>query len=254
MHYVKLIIVLFYLGTAFSVTAQNKTQVIAHRGYWHTTSASQNSLKALEKAHELNVYGSEFDVHLTADDVLVVFHDDKIDGRRIQDLKYADLSKFRLLNGEKLPTLEAYLKKGKELTGMKLIFELKSHATPERNREAARKSVEMVEKMGLGERTEYITFNLDAGKEFIRLSPHTPVYYLNGELAPAELKELGFAGLDYHVSVIKKNPSWIKECKTLGLKTNVWTVNDPAVMKEMVEYGVDFITTDAPVEALNVVK
>lgn len=254
MNYAKVFILLFCLVTAFSVTAQNKSQVIAHRGYWNTESSSQNSLKALKRAHEIKVYGSEFDVHLTADDVLVVYHDDKIDGRRVQDLNYADLTKMRLLNGEELPTLEAYLKKGKELDGMKLIFELKSHATPERNREAARKSVEMVEEMGLGERTEYITFNLDAGKEFIRLSPHTPVFYLNGELSPAELKELGFAGLDYHVSVMKKNPDWFKECKTLGLKTNVWTANDPAVIKEMVGYGADFITTDAPVEALDVVK
>lgn len=254
MKYNKTFILLFCLLTICSVTAQNKSQVIAHRGYWNTESSSQNSLKALEKAHEIKVYGSEFDVHLTADDVLVVFHDDKIDGRRVQDLKYADLTKLRLLNGEELPTLEAYLKKGKELSGMKLIFELKSHATPERNREAARKSVEMVEQLGLGDRTEYITFNLDAGKEFVRLSPHTPVFYLNGELSPAQLKELGFAGLDYHISVMQKNPEWFKESKELGLKINVWTVNDPAMIKEMVDSGADFITTDAPLEALDVVK
>lgn len=254
MNFLKTICLALCLVAALSVTAQNKSQVIAHRGYWNTESSSQNSLKSLEKAHEIQVYGSEFDVHLTADDVLVVFHDDKIDGRRVQELNYADLTKVRLLNGEELPTLEAYLKKGKELNGMKLIFELKSHSTPERNREAARKSVEMVEKMGLGDRTEYITFNLDAGKELIRISPHTPVFYLNGELAPAELKELGFAGLDYHVNVMRKNPEWFNECKALGLKTNVWTVNEPDAIKEMADFGADFITTDAPVEALGVVK
>lgn len=250
----KTIILILSLVTVLSVTAQNKSQVIAHRGYWNTESSSQNSLKALEKAHEIKVYGSEFDVHLTADDVLVVYHDDKVDGRRVQELNYADLTKLRLLNGEELPTLEAYLKKGKELDDMKLIFELKSHSTPERNREAALKSVEMIEKMGLGDRTEYITFNLDAGKELIRVSPHSPVFYLNGELSPAQLKELGFAGLDYHINVMKKNPEWFKECKALGLKTNVWTVNEPAAMKEMADYGADFITTDVPVEALGVVK
>lgn len=254
MKFPKTIILVLSLVTVLSVTAQNKSQVIAHRGYWNTKSSSQNSLKALEKAHEINVYGSEFDVHLTADNVLVVYHDDRIDGRRVQDLNYADLTKMRLLNGEKMPTLEAFLKKSKKLNGLKLIFELKSHATPERNREAARKSVEMIEKMGLGERTEYITFNLDAGKEFIRISPHTPVFYLNGELAPAELKELGFAGLDYHVNVMRKNPEWFEACKALGLKTNVWTVNEPDAIKEMADYGADFITTDTPEVALDVVK
>lgn len=254
MNYRNGFLLLFCVFASLAVMAQNKAQIIAHRGYWNTEASSQNSLTALEKAHALNVYGSEFDVHLTADDVLVVYHDDKIDGRRVQDLKYADLAKFRLLNGEKLPTLEAYLKKGKKLDGMKLIFELKSHATPERNREAARKSVEMVEQMGLADRTEYISFNLDAAKEFVRLSPHTPVFYLNGELSPAELKKLGFAGLDYHISVMRKNPEWFKEAKELGLKINIWTVNDPAIVKEFVDQGADFITTDTPVEALQVVK
>lgn len=253
MNYRKNTILLFCLFAVLSVTAQ-KAQVIAHRGYWDTKATSQNSLKSLEKAHEIKVYGSEFDVHMTADGVLVVYHDDKIDGRRVQELNYADLTKVRLLNGEKIPTLEAYLKKAKKLDGLKLIFELKSHTTPDKNREAARKSVEMVEKMGLGDRTEYITFNLDAGKELIRVSPHTPVYYLNGELAPAKLKELGFAGLDYNVSVMQKNPGWFKEAKDLGLKVNVWTANDPAVIQELVKHGADFITTDAPVEALQLVK
>ncbi len=250
----KIILLALCLVTVLSVTAQTKSRIIAHRGYWNVESSSQNSLKSLEKAHEIKVYGSEFDVHLTADDVLVVYHDDRIDGRRIQDLNYADLTKMRLLNGEALPTLEAFLKKAKELNGMQLIFELKAHATPERNREAARKSAELIEKMGLTERTEYITFNIDAGKEFIRVSPRTPVYYLNGELSPAELKESGFAGLDYHISVMRKNPEWFKECKALGLKTNVWTANEPDDIKEMVDCGADFITTDAPVEALEIVK
>lgn len=254
MKYTKIHLLLLCLVTVLTVDAQDKCRVIAHRGYWDTNASSQNSLKALEKAHEIKVYGSEFDVHMTKDGVLVVFHDDRIDGRRVQELNYADLTKARLLNGEKIPTLEAYLKKAKKLSGLQLIFELKSHSTPELNREAARKSVEMIEEMGLGHCTEYITFNLDAGKEFIRISPHTPVFYLNGELDPAQLKELGFAGLDYHVNVMKKNPQWFKEARDLGLKTNVWTINDPATLKEMKDHGADFITTDAPVVALEAVK
>ena len=44
-------------------------------------------------------------------------------------------------------------------------------------------------------------------KEFIRLAPAgTPVYYLNGELSPKELKELGAAGpVSYtHLDVYKR--------------------------------------------------
>jgi len=47
-------------------------KVIAHRGYWKTPSSAQNSLRALELADSIGVYGSEFDVWLTKDDVLIV--------------------------------------------------------------------------------------------------------------------------------------------------------------------------------------
>ena len=82
----------------------------------------------------------------------------------------------------------------------------------------------------------------------------TPVYYLNGELSPKELKELGAAGLDYHMGVIKKHPEWIKEAHDLGLKVNVWTVDEAEEMKWLIEQKVDFITTNEPVVLLEELK
>lgn len=224
----------------------DKSKIIAHRGYWKKVGSAQNSIRGLELAHEIGVYGSEFDVHLTADDVLVIFHDDSIRGISIQDYPYAAIENMTLSNGEKLPTLEAFLKKAKELPGIQLIFELKPHQTPERNREAARKSVEMVKRLGLEERTEYITFDLDAGLEFIRIAPGAQVAYLNGELSPTRLKELGFTGLDYHYDVLLENPNWFEEAKKEGLTINSWTVNDKELMVRLLTLGADFITTDNP--------
>ena len=231
------------------VLAKDKTRVIAHRGYWKTEGSAQNSIRSLELADKIKVYGSEFDVHLTSDNVPVVFHDGKIQGKQIQATPYAELKDLQLPNGEKLPTLEQYLDKAKTLKNIKLIFELKSHATPERDREAARIAVDMINSKKLQKRTEYIAFSLEAAKELHRLSPKTPVYYLNGDLSPKELKALGFAGLDYHYKVMQKHPQWYKEAKDLNLKINVWTVDDIGVMEEMIENGVDFITTDIPEEA-----
>ncbi len=102
---------------------------------------------------------------------------------------------------------------------------------------------------------EYITFSLHATKEFVRLSPEgTPVYYLNGDLPPRELKDLGCAGPDYHFSVFKAHPEWIKECHDLGMKVNAWTVNDAEDMRWLVEQGADYITTNAPVLLQSVLK
>ena len=168
-----------------------QTKVIAHRGYWKCEGSAQNSIRSLERAAEIGAYGSEFDVHLTADGILVVYHDNEIEGKNIQSSTYADLKDLTLSNGETLPTLENYLERAKSLDKLHLVFELKAHQTPERNREAAEASVDLVKKMGLEDRTDYISFNLDACKAFIRLCPDSKVFYLNGELSPKELKALG---------------------------------------------------------------
>ena len=137
-----------------------QTKVIAHRGYWKCEGSAQNSIRSLERAAEIGAYGSEFDVHLTADGVLVVYHDNEIEGKNIQTSTYADLKDLTLSNGETLPTLESYLERAKSLDKLHLVFELKAHQTPERNREAAEASVNLVKKMGLEDRTDYISFNL----------------------------------------------------------------------------------------------
>ncbi|MDR2139906.1 MAG: glycerophosphodiester phosphodiesterase [Tannerella sp.] len=234
---------------AMPLAAQDKPLVIAHRGYWQSRGSAQNSIAALIRADEIHAYAAEFDVHLTADDILVVHHDNDIEGVEIQKGSYAAIKDLTLSNGEKIPTAREYMEAARR-TQLRLVFELKPHATPERNREAARLSVELVKEKKLLPRTDFITFNLDAGKELIRLAPEADVYYLNGELSPKELKELGFAGLDYHYDVMRRNPQWFKEARVLGLGINVWTVNDTALMGEMTDAGADFITTDIPNDAL----
>ena len=40
--------------------------------------------------------------------------------------------------------------------------------------------------------------------------------------------------------------SQVKEAQSLGLKVVVWTVNEPADMRRMIEWGVDGIISDRP--------
>jgi glycerophosphoryl diester phosphodiesterase len=54
--------------------------------------------------------------------------------------------------------------------------------------------------------TEFVTFSLEAGKELIRLAPEADVYYLNGNLPPADPKAPGFAGPDYAYDKMKEHP------------------------------------------------
>ncbi|WP_455585485.1 glycerophosphodiester phosphodiesterase family protein [Bacteroides sp.] len=227
-----------------------QTQVIAHRGYWKTEGSAQNSIASLLKADSIGCYGSEFDVWLTADDKLVVNHDPIFKLKSMERSTAANLTSLKLDNGEYLPTLEQYFKAAQK-TKLRLILELKELSKPERETKAVEKIVAMAKKFGLENRMEYITFSLHATKEFIRLAPAgTPVFYLNGDLTPKELKEIGCAGPDYHLSVFKKHPEWIKESHDLGMKVNVWTVNKEKDMKWLIEKKVDFITTNEPERGL----
>lgn len=226
---------------------QAQTQVIAHRGFWKTDGSAQNSIAALMKADSIGCYGSEFDVWLTKDDQLVVNHDAVFKSKPMETTDGKELMQLTLANGEKMPSLKQYLKAGKKVN-TRLILELKSLNSKERETKAVEKVVAMIKKMGLEERVEYIAFSLHATKEFIRLAPAgTPVFYLNGELSPKELKEIGCAGADYQLGVFKKHPEWIEELHALGMKVNVWTVNKPEDMQWLIDRKVDFITTNEPV-------
>lgn len=235
-------------------TTLGQTQVIAHRGFWKTEGSAENSIAALVKADSIGCYGSEFDVWLTKDEELIINHDPTIYGRFIQESSARRLTRAKLNNKERIPTLEQYLLTGKGLK-TRLILELKPLNSSERETLAVQKIIEMVKSMGLENRMEYISFSLHATKEFIRLAPKgTSVFYLNGDLSPQELKEIGCAGPDYNLSVFKKRPEWLAECKKLGLKTNVWTVNKANDMRWLIKHKVDFITTNEPLVLQQVLK
>lgn len=241
-----LFIVLFVSG--FYLQAQ--TQIIAHRGFWNTDGSAQNSLTALLKANEIKTYGSELDIWLSSDGVPVVNHDAHVtlNGEQliVQDTPIDVLTQVKLSNGENLPTLESYLDTFEDCHDTKLIIEFKSHRTKYQEDELTEKVLKMVRDRKLQNRVEYISFSLNFVVKTIQLDPLAYVYYLTGNLPPQQIKQIGAAGIDYNVGVIKANPDWVKECHDLGLKVNVWTVNNPEDIQQMIDLNVDFITTDVP--------
>lgn len=237
------------------IQAQHVTRAVAHRGYWTCEGSAQNSLTSLQKAYEAGCWGSELDIWLTADGELVVNHDaHTLDGLVIEKTDSKQLLKSKLKNGETLPSLEAYLDAGKSLAPMVLVLELKTQSTPERNIELARKVVELVKAKKMEERVEYIAFSNLVGTELIRLAPEARVAYLNGDKTPAELKELGYTGLDYEDRVLKAHEDWIDAAHLLGLTVNVWTVNDEDDLRYFIDRKADFITTNEPVLLLELLK
>lgn len=83
------------------------TLVIAHRGA--SAYEPENSLAAFRRAVDLNADGVELDVHETADGRLVVVHDAVLDGCPIRDLTLDRIRRHPLPNGERVPTLDEAL-------------------------------------------------------------------------------------------------------------------------------------------------
>ena len=225
-----------------------QTQIIAHRGFWKTNPiTAENSIQSLKNAQEFKIYGSEFDVRMTKDGVLVINHDEHINKLEISETLFKDLKKQKLSNGEKLPTLEKYLKQGKKSKQVKLIVEIKPAKTPELEDEMVIKTLKMIRDKSLENQCEFISFSLHLCKEIKRQNPKAIVQYLAGDLSPSDIKNAGIDGLDYHYSVfLDKHPGWISEAKKLGLITNVWTVNDEVIFKKLADLGVGFVTTNVP--------
>lgn len=233
----------------FMLAAHAQTQVIAHRGFWKAEGSAQNSITALKKAAEAGVYGSEFDVQLTADGVIVVNHDETIAGLTIGKTPYNKLKDLKLKNGETLPTLADYLKAGKQLPAIRLILEIKPHPTQAQENEIAASAVKMVKEYGMEKQVEYISFSMNICEQIARLAPDAEIAYLEGDVTPQEIKAKGLTGIDYPYGAFNKHPEWVKEAHELGLKVNAWTVNKESDMQKLIDLKVDYLTTDHPLKA-----
>lgn len=248
-------IFLFVAAMLLSLPVLSKPQIVAHRGFWRTAGSAQNSIKSLQKAAEIGLYGSEFDVWLTVDGVPVVFHDAVWDGKRIEDTKYTDLMCKKLPNGEFLPTLQQYLQEFSKTPYIRPIFEIKSHKTPERERAVAELSVKLVKEMGLEDRTDYIAFSKYVCEVLHEITPASRIAYLNGDLSPQQVKAMGISGIDYNHKVFAKHPNWPRQAKALGLEVNVWTVDGEEELEKFAKMaGIDLITTNDPDKLQEILK
>ncbi|GGH21712.1 glycerophosphodiester phosphodiesterase [Sphingobacterium alkalisoli] len=240
----------------FSILAQaQETQIIAHRGAWKNTKSPQNSIAALRDAIAQEVWGAEFDVHLTKDDVLVVNHDNDFQGIDIATSTYNELLAKKHPNGEQISTAEAYLKEGLKQNKTKMIFELKTNRLGvDRTLKSVEIALALVKKLKAVPLTEFIAFSYDACLHFRALDKNIPIHYLNGDKSPQQIKDANLTGIDYHFSVFKNNTDWISTAKTFGLKTNVWTVNTEEDMHYFIDKGIDYITTDEPEKLHSLIK
>lgn len=227
-----------------------KIAVVAHRGFWKCDAAghSENSIASLREAQNHGFWGSEFDVQLTSDDVIIVNHDDTIDGKLIWDHPYSAFASHRLPNGEKVSTLDEYLTQGEKSRKTKLILEFKEQKNEARENLMVDKAFAMLKAHNLYDpkRVVFISFSLNICKKVAAEAPEFVNQYLNGELSPTELKKLGINGMDYAKKVLNQHPDYVGLCQYNGMSSNVWTVNSDKEINTFIDMGVGAITTNEP--------
>ena len=226
--------------------ADRTPNIIAHRGYWKTENSAQNSRSSVQNAITAGCWGAEIDVYLTPDNRVVLMHDPSYKGYKMEATPYDTLQNVTLSNGETIPTLEEILGLITHSKTTKLIIEIKAHSTPELEKAVSNQVVSLVAQANAQKYVEYISFSQVICQAVMAADAHAKVHYLSGDLAPDQLKAQGYAGLDYHMSVLREHPEWIQQAHELGLAVNVWTVNEPDDFAYFTQAHVDYITTNEP--------
>lgn len=231
-----------------------KNKVVAHRGGWKHSGASQNTLGSLQHAIDLGCQGSEFDVWLSKDHKIVLNHDADLQGRIVEKTTLTDLQKVKLNNDEVVPTLEQYINLIKTQNKTRIVLELKSNKGNKNILALADSCVQVVHRMNAQAWVDYITFDYRGLKIVREMDPTAHVAFLEPSV-DLDLQKLdGMSGIDYHFSSYDKIERLHERCLMLGLTMNAWTVNSEEWMKRFLDLDIDFITTDEPEMLLKMIE
>jgi len=233
-------------------------KVIAHRGAWKSNNVAQNSLRSLQNAITIGCEGSEFDVWLSSDNVIILSHDSTIGGLPVEKETAEKLKNVVLSTGDKVPTLEEYLTEVKRQNKTALFLEIKSsEMSAQRTLELTDSIVTMVHRMKAQGWVQYISFNYDALKHIYELDPGAKTAYLSGDevyKTVDEVKGDNISGIDYSSYSYRSNANLNKEAHALGLSTNVWTIDSEDELKFYLEKELDYITTNEPEKTIGYYK
>lgn len=244
-------------------------RVIAHRGA--SAHAPENTLPAFRRAVELGAEEVELDVQLSADDRLVLFHDDTLDAKTdlagpvrahtAGALRRANIGAwFDRTHPDSAarfdPTPLATLQELLAAFGRRLHYhvEIKSG-------EAALPPLllETIERYGLGDRVTITSFHWEALERIRSLAPTIRVGSLVGAANDAALHtaveraaQAGFAQVALPARAL--SAELVARAHAHGLEIRVWGVADLEDARRAIELGSNGLTTDWPERVLALLR
>jgi len=223
--------------------------LIAHRGGLFYR--PENTFAAFEYSIEQGIEWVECDVRLSRDTIPVIIHDDRLHlsggGKlAVRDLSYQQLSTYDMGGGESIPTLEDLIKR----LGNRLHFDLEIKEI-----DAVEKVIALVREYEVTDRIILTSFIPDALQIVKELAPEITRGLLidrftgrlaGGRSAVHAAKLLGCKYFLPHFHRISQE--WVSAAHNEGLKVITWTVNHIDDVQKMLEYGVDGLISDCPVD------
>ncbi|MCQ2158509.1 MAG: hypothetical protein MJY43_01635 [Bacteroidales bacterium] len=237
--------------------ANAQPKIIAHAGYWNCERGGKtmNSEASLRAALEAGLYGVEFDVNMTKDGKLVVFHDGGIKGKCINDMTFEEVhSAVVLKNGESIPTVEQFLEIAAGYPDTRLFLEIKFSKTLGLEKKCVDILLGLLKEYGLDnpQRVVPISFSANICKYLGEIAPEYETQYITYNSSASNVRKLGVSGVDYEFGYIKRNPIYTKN--NPDITVNVWTVDNDEDIIAVANAGVKYITSNNPLRAMELVK
>lgn len=230
------------------------TLLLGHRGA--RGEALENTLSGFEYAQKLQLSGLagvEFDVQLSRDGQLVVFHDDTLERMcvqqsRLDQLNVSEIQRHRQF-GQPIITLPDIAPALNTYTYIEL--EVKTHSRTDYAKLVKALMHDLIDSSLASLPIVLTSFDvaLHARLQRSTLLRHIPRGLLIREpellkQAPNTALQLGCGQLGIHYPLL--NHKVIQYCHQYDLPVSAWTVNDIETIKQLIDWQVDVIITDYP--------
>lgn len=220
--------------------------ILAHRSGGRTSDllpASENTIEIIKLASRLGATGVEMDVRYTKDGVPVLYHDNTLNLRLIQkngltgsieDYTYQQLSAFvRLINGEKIPTLEEALDAVVNNTPLSFVWLDTKYIGPMDKVQAIQQRYQQKAQQ-LGRKLQIIiglpSTDAIASYKALANKANTPILC---ELDTATTRSLD-ASFWAPRWTLGPQTDEVQAMKTDGLTVFVWTLDEPEFIREFI--------------------
>lgn len=244
----RILTVVFALSAVLLVQAQPK--VVGHRGCRYP-GPFENTIASLKVAQNAGVDAVEFDINLTSDGKVIVFHGPAVPGedKDIREMTFAQARKVVLPGGHRMPDLHEWFEQARKFPDIRLIIEIKKQFDREKETELVKKTIETVHKEGMAPYVEYTAFGEHICDEVLRLDPDARIIYLHKGTSikdAAWAKAKGYHGISYDLNGFLNHPEIAAQAQELGIETTLWLANDFEVASWAILHGIDYISTDFP--------